>query len=291
MNRPASSPELLPAGAPRGGRGPLGAGFSLIEIIVVVGLLSLITLGLLMMFNQTQRVFRTGLTQVDVLEGGRIVTDMMTRELAQIRASYRPNGVNFFSETAPVNPLLQALPGSGQPARTNMLNDLFFLTRENQTWTGVGYLIRPVTNGVGTLYRFEEKSTAAQGPDLLFARFYSTDPTNMSRVLDGVVHFKVRTYDPGGGWITSEINPALGNSDIRFSGFVPGEIGRYDFRSNAVPAAVELEIGILEDRALRRALSIPDGTAQRRFLQDQAGKVHLFRLRVPVRNVDLGAYS
>src|SRR5437899_453189 len=34
-------------------------GFSLIEIMVTVGLLSFIILGLLVMFNQTQRAFRT----------------------------------------------------------------------------------------------------------------------------------------------------------------------------------------------------------------------------------------
>jgi hypothetical protein len=41
--------------------------FSLIEIMVTVGLLTFIILGLLLMFNQTQRAFRTGMTQTDVL--------------------------------------------------------------------------------------------------------------------------------------------------------------------------------------------------------------------------------
>ena len=72
-----------------------GGGFSLVEILVVVGLLSIIILGLVAMFSQTQRAFRLGLTQVDVLESGRAVTDMMTRELSQMTPSRASNAVNF----------------------------------------------------------------------------------------------------------------------------------------------------------------------------------------------------
>jgi len=277
----------------------MAAAFSLIEIIVVVGLLSLITLGLFAMFSQTQRVFRMGLTQVDVLEGGRIVTEMLTRDVQQMRASYRPwpGGVNFYAELAPqtsVHPLLQTLPGLPATKRTNLLEDVYFLTRENQTWTGIGYVVRPITNGVGTLYRFMGSSSAAQTPDTLFNRFYATPvgSTNMSRVLDGVVHFKVRAYNPAGQWITSPINSGpTANSDVLYSSFAFGEIGRYNFWSNALPASVEIEIGILENRALRRAESIQDDATRRRYLEDQAGKVHIFRLRVPVRNADSAAYS
>src|SRR6185295_14642440 len=75
------------------------AAFSLIEIMVVMGLLVVIILGLLLMFNQTQRAFRAGMTQVDVLENGRTATEMIARELSQIA----PNGLqrtnnspNFF---------------------------------------------------------------------------------------------------------------------------------------------------------------------------------------------------
>jgi len=282
----------------------LCAAFSLIEIIIVVGLLSLITLGLLMMFNQTQRVFRAGLTQVDVLEGGRLVTDMMTRELQQMSASYRANVVNFYVDLAPkyevipgepLHPLLQTMPGVAQSKRTNLLEEVFFLTRENQTWKGIGYLVRPVDSGVGTLYRFETNSTVAQTPDFLFPNFllpgfYNTPVANLSRVLDGVVHFKVRAYNPNGQWITSKINTNQ-VTDVQPSAFALGEIGRYNFWSNALPASVEVEIGVLEDRTLRRAQSIPPGPVRQKYLEDQAGKVHIFRLRIPIRNVDPAAYS
>jgi len=63
---------------------PLARGFSLIEILITVGLLSFIILGLLLMFNQVQRAFRSSMTQTDVLESGRAVTDSLARELAEM---------------------------------------------------------------------------------------------------------------------------------------------------------------------------------------------------------------
>src|SRR5262245_59622209 len=110
------------------------AAFSLIEILVVMALLTVIVIGLMAMFGQTQRAFRTGMTQVDVLAAGRSTADMLARQLEQIRPAY-VNGVNFYAEIPPnpYRPLLQTLPGAnnpppGQKLRTNVLEDLFFLT-------------------------------------------------------------------------------------------------------------------------------------------------------------------
>ncbi len=74
--------------------------FSLIEIMVVVALLSVIILGLVAMFNQTQRAFLSGTTQIDLLESGRIASDFVARDLEQMVPSYS-NSVNFssFGET------------------------------------------------------------------------------------------------------------------------------------------------------------------------------------------------
>ena len=46
-------------------------GFSLVEVLVVVSLLSLIVLALMAVFSSTQKAFRSAVTQTDVLEGGR----------------------------------------------------------------------------------------------------------------------------------------------------------------------------------------------------------------------------
>jgi hypothetical protein len=64
----------------------------------------------------------------------------------------------------------------------------------------------------------------------------------------------------------------------------------YEFWSNAVPAFVELEIGILEDRAWERFKSLSDAASQYRYISNQAGRVHLFRQRISIRNVDPLAY-
>src|SRR3954471_19290395 len=62
-------------------------GFSLIEVMVAVAILAVIIVGLLAMFYQTQRAFRTGLTQVDVLENGRAAMEMSGSDLRDVTAS------------------------------------------------------------------------------------------------------------------------------------------------------------------------------------------------------------
>jgi hypothetical protein len=72
-----------------------------------------------------------------------------------------------------------------------------------------------------------------------------------------------------------------------------GEVGFYMF-SNTLPASVEIQLGLLEDHTLQRAQALPDAApvwARSNYLAQQAGKVHLFRQRIPIRNVDPSAYQ
>jgi len=312
--------------------------FSLVEILVVIGLLSVILLGLMLMFDQTQRAFRTGMTQTDVLETGRMATDLIVREMEQVTPAYLSpmgqllNGTtniqpNFYAWLSGYAPLVQPLPGSRFP-RTNLLEELFFLIRRNQEWIGIGYFVRtndpstgllgwplvsaPQTTvvGAGTLYRFETNAAPLSGrtPAQLFQEFLAAQVNetnlNVSKIADGVIHFRVRAYDTNGFYLTSDLTnncppapvdcTACTNrlkSCIEESTSVPGEVGLYVFKSNAVPAAVELEIGILEDRAWKRYTSLPDAASQYRYLTNQAGRVHLFRQLIPIRNVDPLAYQ
>jgi len=118
----------------------------LIEIMVVIGLLSVIVLGLMAMFTQTQRAFRLGMTQTDVLESGRIGTELLVRELEQATPGYVSVSnltPNFYVEQRnAANVSLQTLPGNPGLSRTNAMQDVFFLTHENQTWKGIGYFVR-----------------------------------------------------------------------------------------------------------------------------------------------------
>ena len=289
--------------------------FSLIEILVVVALLSFIILGLLAMFDQTKRAFTTGMTQADVLENGRAAMEIISREVSQIvPASYDSNAVTFYAEIAPFAPLWQPLPGVNTEQRRNVLEEMFFLTRETNAWKGIGYWVGvsdPPPDGVavpgdpivaardygwGTLYRFQTNTVFRAFPSSPAQLYDIYDNFNvrrqrMSRIIDGVVHFKVRAFDTRGVWITNNLAANTDISPIQKSTYATNEVEYYYFTNNAVPAFVEFELGILEERVLARVKSIPDAVARRNYLQGQAGRVHIFRTRVPVRNVDPAAYQ
>jgi hypothetical protein len=105
--------------------------------------------------------------------------------------------------------------------------------------------------------------------------------------MDGVVQFRIRAFNTNGVFLTSLVT---NNMTIFSSTIAPGEVGLYVFKSNAVPAYVEFEFGILEPRAYERFKALPS-SAQKSYLQNQVGRVHMFRQRVPVRAVDATAYQ
>jgi prepilin-type N-terminal cleavage/methylation domain-containing protein len=307
--------------------------FTLIEVLVVVVLMSFIILALMAVFNSTQTAFRASLTQTDVLEGGRSAMGMIKSDLEGMTPSLgqsnqpSPGGwstvpVNFWVNTnywqyqSNAAPLVQSLTGSNSN-RVNVLESFFILTRQNLTWTGVGYVVDTLsTNYFNPLYRFSMSTNVQSGdPKALFTNFLANlpaytglqiSPTNpgMSHLLDGVVDLRVRAYDPGGIWMTNlptyYYDPVFVQMTNDFSKnilfLLPtlGEVGFYMF-SNTLPASVEVNLGVLEDRAIQRALSLPDGAAvtwaRSNYLAQQAGKVHVFRQRVWIRNVDPSAYQ
>ena len=83
MNTPSHDELVNPV---RGQRG-----FSLVEILMTVALLSVIILGLVAMFDQTRRAFTSSMTQVDVLEGGRAATALIASDLEQLTPCYASN--------------------------------------------------------------------------------------------------------------------------------------------------------------------------------------------------------
>jgi hypothetical protein len=109
-------------------------------------------------------------------------------------------------------------------------------------------------------------------------------------LLDGVVHLRIRTYDTNGMWLNQSVGTNI-VTDYNL-GFIRDEPAGSRFYSNGVPASVEIELGILEERALERVRSIGNPAVRAEFLRtNSVGKVHLFRWRVPVRNVDPLAYQ
>ena len=293
----------------------------MIEIMVTVALMSIIILGLLAMFDQTQRAFRTGMTQVDTLEAGRNTMEMLARELEQLAPAnarldpeaLQTNYCNFLTETSPrfPTPLIQGLPGSDE-VRSNLVQRFFFLSRQNQDWIGTGYEVIPdyPNAPVGTLFRYSVTNWSRRFPQPLSSNFVFTvrnGPfTNLVRIADGVVHLRVRPYAANGfpilsdGFHTNAVcrtnaltlgyGPVV-NTVARYRSYWPEDADCY-FVSNAVPTSVELEMGILEQEVLQRYRSIGSANAvvQRQYLSNHVAQVHIFRQRIPVRNVDLSVY-
>jgi len=270
--------------------------FSLVEILVVVSLLSLIVLALMAVFSSTQNAFRSSVTQTDVLEGGRNAMDLIASDVREMRTSggVTNGAINFFvAVPGGYAPLIQSLPASSS-SRTNILERVFILTRENQTWTGIGYVVDTnSTAPINPLYRFAISTNVAavSNPRVLFNIFDTSSVANMSHVLDGVVHLQFRAYDPNGVWMNNFSTNAVNFDNHSLNIPTPpfGETGFYMF-SNTVPAAVEIELGVLEDRTLRRAESIGNSLSQSNYLAGHAGQVHIFRQRVTIQNVDSSAY-
>ena len=316
--------------------------FTLVEILVAVALLSVIVLGLFAMFNQTQRAFRLGMTQSDILEAGRAVTEILPRQLEQMvpAGGPYPVGVNFYThyynrnDKGPIFPLTQSLPGT-TVMRTNLLQDCFLLLRQNQTWVGIGYCVRNAdTNGllwlpqssadhmgVGSLYCYMASTNAVgrnglrQDPSVLYTNFLKLSvpgkpaSTNITiRICDGVVHFRLRAFATNGFPLFSDglhtnacfrtNSLTLGYTIVRQTWVevdraYPDNLLSIYCWSNAVPGALEMELGLLEQRAWERYNSIGDENARLAYLQrdDTSSRVHLFRQRIPIRNVDPSPYQ
>ena len=255
--------------------------FSLVEIMVAVSLLLVITVALLLMFNATQRVFRSGVGQTDVLEGGRSAISMLTRDLQEAVVSGQdgqPNLLvqNYYS-APPTFPVIRDKEGS-------LLHTYFFLTRQNDSWRAVGYFADNVP--IATLHRFEKTIYYTNSVQELVADFSGAvadyadflrgiSPalnrgTNLHRMVDGVVHLKLTPYDIDGAPF-----PTL---DLTKS---------YVFPTNgvALPAAFDLDLGLIEPTAAAQYKILADIPSPQAnvYLNDQLGRVHLFRQRVSLR--------
>lgn len=257
-------------------------GFSVVEILVAVSIMTMIVFGLYKMFDQTQRALRSNITQSDVLESGRSAIDLLSREMEQMTASRMTAGTNFITRLAalPEVPLVQSISATGEE-RTNLLNDVFFITRQGNKTSAVGYRVLNATNGVGTLGRFSfTLHTSLVNPTNLVRAFVNAAPTNFQRIADGVVHFKVTPYDAQGRRVqfNLEINRLYSVPEPR----VPTEFA-IAYVNQTMPSQVELELGYLEPPVADQAKSLPNRDAARRFLEKQAGKIHLFRHRIPIR--------
>jgi prepilin-type N-terminal cleavage/methylation domain-containing protein len=262
--------------------------FSLLEILVAVTLLTVIVSALLLTFTTTQRAFRLGVNQVDVMESGRTAMVLVGREVQMVTTTGTSNSLDFLALLPNGSqPVTQRLPGG--ETRVNVLQQLTFVSRVNDDWFVTAYRVRDDGLGVGALYRWIAQTNHADGVPALFALAlaWQPDPARDSRVLDGVIHFRFIPFATLGGTngleVPEENLNAFGGVGYAFP----------DFRTtNALPAHLDLELGILEPQTLahlrgKAGVGSFDAAA---FLSERAGRVHLFKQRIPVR-ASLPPYS
>jgi prepilin-type N-terminal cleavage/methylation domain-containing protein len=297
-------------------------GFSLVEVLVVVTLLSLIVLVLMTVFNSTQSAFRAGVTQTDVLEGSRAAMELVVSDLKLMSPAGGPTNynlsvplgyydINFFAslnnnENANYSlPLIQNLPGGAQQ-RTNLLENIFWVSRQNinghDSWVGTGYtVIATNSSPLFPLYRFVTNAPASTDPSSLLYAYIAAIQNNAftntgwSHLIDGVLDFRVQPFDLNGYGMTNsyQYNAGQYTTYPNTTFFPPPQYGvtGFYFLSNAIPGSVEIQMSSLEDAVLRRAESFgAPGIAQSNYLAQQAGRVHVFRQRVILPNVDPSAY-
>lgn len=215
-------------------RKAVARGFSLIEMLVAVGLLSVVILTLYAMFDQTQRALRGSVGQVDVFEGSRSALELLTRDLEHARPAGVFDGPHFITRLSVPAALIQNQRTLFQE-RQPVLQEFFAIRNiTDQQWSTFGYFIAseedPVARTsppIGTLYRYEDRgqlvripgetTTLTNTPVRFLVRGLSAAPslvehvlgrpfagstatlmpyrTNAARVLDGVVNFRITPYD------------------------------------------------------------------------------------------------
>jgi hypothetical protein len=221
--------------------------------------------------------------------------------------------VNFWL-SMPVGTIQQSLiatVNSPPPARTNQVETVFILSCQNQIWKGVGYFVDTnSTSYVYPLFRYDStylSVTSRPTPVQIFTNFLASlaspaveSNPGLHHILDGVLHFNVRASDTNGVVLTNGYAFGQSWSAPRNATFYypsGGEVSMI-LCSNTLPAAVDIQLGVLEDRALSRASSFglnPPGNNSNlnysNYLAQQAGKLHLFRQRVTIPNMDPFAYE
>jgi Tfp pilus assembly protein PilE len=279
----------------QGIRSRRASGFTVVELMVAISVMTLIVLVLYGLFDQTQRAMRGNVSQVDVLEGGRATMDMIATDMEQMRASNLRYATNLFVQLI-LPQTVQALPGENE-MRFSDLQECFFLTKPGAYWEQIGYVVLPhrnlnVQQPLGTLYRIALSNHVSQFTSNSLSGLYLTNRSILFRegtnalfqkVTDGVVHFRVRPLDAR-GVPYSFTNVVSTNVWMELDPLatVQREL-RYAFHENALPANVEVELGILDPQVVGRLKSMPNPTMANEFLSKQSGRLHLFHQRVPIR--------
>jgi hypothetical protein len=305
----------------RSSAGRRSAAFTVTELMLAVSIMGVIVFSLYSVFNQTQKALRSTQTQGDVAEKARAIVDMISRELQQAHATFsgvpgtnENNLIGGFEYAARV----QRPERTDVQPRTNFLQNIFFYTHHTNAWQAIGYRVVNVTNGVGSLVRFETNHFGSKPFTNRLSKAFINEPrTNLTYhpIADGVIHLAFIPYDERGyrlGYDTTNRSPNLkilrkttSTTLVPFSDttltnkanvllFQGDPAARsetlqygtsFAFQSNALPSYVDMEFGILEPETLSQYYTMlqDNNPNASKFLEKQVGKVHLFRQRIPIR--------
>ncbi len=295
--------------------------FSLLEVLVAVGLMSIVVLALYSMFDQTQKALRRNAGQTDISEAGRAAMELIVRDVEKAWASGIPAVTNnlVIRRVYPDN----QLPELGDDySRDTTFHELFLLSRPDTGISpGLGLFVAeesspllPVEDQVGTLYRYEVSADSpvvgANGNFLgTFASFSpqtllrpGTAPrtfygfwrdfdnpaslvrTNASRLIDGVVFFRAFAYGQNGEIMdrTTRFTNNVPPGTVPFARTGTGLGNVTTFGNAALPTAVEIELGILPARLFTQFRTLP-AQLKTNFLSRNFANILVFRQRIALR--------
>lgn len=311
----------------RRSRGTYSQGFSLLEMLIGIGILSVVVLALYALFDQTQKALRANVNQVDVSEGGRSVLDLLVRDVMRAAASgintnYVVDRRGDIVRTVPPGTNLVVIRTTGgltgspweaifgdQNRRKSALHELFYLVEQQPgRWLGAGLFVagenpQDTVDGLGTLWRYEDTdplgARGVKGADdisLLNERFlkntaYRTN--HVSRLIDGVVFFRVTPFGPLGQPLDDTLLSEVRAGNTNFP--IPKEvligpstaapvfpINGTCFKNRMLPSAIEIELGILPTQLVDQYRSMDVPAVRNRFLTNNAANVLVFRQRIPL---------
>ena len=262
-------------------------GFSVIEMLVAVSIMTVIVFALYSIFNRTQLAMRGSMTQADISETGRATMDLIARDVEKLAPTRMDGVTNFLRRNSASPQFLSQI----DPAGTNILwfcrqESFYVLSRQGDSWVGTGYRIAvpPLESGSffrpGTLVRFSVQTNAQfltpyNLTDRLNAALALTNSgvavpsLEIAPVADGVVHLQFTPLDAQGRPFVS--------------------LAPWPFVGNSVPAYVEIELGVLEGQALAKYQALGEGGPgpAQDFLRKQSNKIQMFRKRIPIRSAPL----
>lgn len=301
----------------RTNRKSLLAGFTLLEMLMAVAITSVITLALYAIFAQTQRAFRAGIAQVDILESGRAASEIIDTDIRQIvpnpletelgrtamdqSANFRLYPYNFWIDN--FSPFSRVGSLSEGTSVFTFLQNVLFFHRRNDEVSVIGYYNLPLpiawaggrkppqVTPVSTLYRFSWSLNIAElnqvTMQVIMANFlagplaWQQNPTNtyqFQEIVRGVVHMRWSPFTAQGIWWQNDReNPMI----VRSRG--GSSLSGLTAGGSELPAQLEYELMLLEDEVLAQYVILAESNTQQAqaFLAKHLQEIHIFRKRIP----------